>query len=1773
MSFFAAAGSAGKVGALLCIVAGLFLFAGIGMGVGIGYVSGRNDEKDHQKGSIFIPVPVSPASPVPGLGPLPASPVPGQDPPPASPVPSVTSVPATPTPPSSLCGASADFIHAVRNGPNPSASSVVVEGIVMGFAEDGMFVQEEVEDVDSNDSTSEGIFVSGSDLPSSYSVGTVVRLTGRVGATTRRVSFTIESAEICPANSKTIPSATPVATTDSLSGFEHMLVVVTNQLVVADNYPSWSTGQLVLAPEVLYTPTDVEAPLSLAGEELKTSNDAAQFIVEDASSVRPTELSWLGEATFEKPMRLGSAVSASSITGCLDYKDRVWRTVPRNPVMMENDRAEAMSALDAVLAGGPLTVGAFNVLNYFNGQKFANGTVTFDYPENRGARDEEQFELQEAKIVNALFALSATVVGLMEIENDGFDGDSALASLTAKLNKKFSDPDLQYSYVSLPSADKIGSDAITCGLIFRPAAVELADDAWIIDMPRQRFTHEAETFNVAMRPALVQTFTDKATKVNITLAVNHFKSKGSQCHEDYVTTDANNEANAVQSSCNAFRVSAAVALGDALEAASDRIGDRVAIIGDLNAYSQEDPVAVLTSYAPSERGYTIHSADKILADDLEAEGSIPGGAVTKTYGFVNVMTKGFSYAYNGRVGSLDHFLASPALRAEIHGAIHWNINAPEMYYATYFQALQYHSKYEDTSLYRSSDHDPAVAAMRLGEEKMPTLIISEYIEGGSFNKAVELTNAGSTEIDFAVTGYSLAYWTSGDLTKRTKFDITTGTLAPGAVYLFMHNSAAIPGVTADRVVALNFNGDDPVGVLDASDAIVDLLGTFPMTEIIKDLTIRRGSDAAPNPSGFSSRVEAEGQGAIFFPKDTFSGLGCAGTNGCDGSTPTPPLVIGECGENVTLISKVQGSGFSSSMVGDVLFVEGIVTGFTRFGMFIQEEAEDYDSSDDTSEGIFILGDSLGSFSVNDSVRVAGTVKENFGMTALEGPSVMICATSKTVPTPVDVDTVQDALEPLEGMLVSVTNELVVVNTYDTWKYGVVNLSDKLGRTETNIAPPGTALYDQVKLENEKNMFIVEDALGSSNPSTLAWQSSPGFVNPINMGAKVSGIVGALDYSYGEWRTVPRSAVTFEKKRATVADLSGIDRSQLTVASFNVLNYFNGVATGGSVSYSSNARGASSAEQFELQSAKIVNAMVALNASIVGLMEIENDGFGADSALAELCDRLNHKLNNQDLNYTYVTLPGVDQIGSDEITCGILYRPAFVDLADDAWIVEMPVQKYSGGMAQMRPALMQTFTDKETHLNITVAVNHFKSKGSQCYEDKVTTETNNDVNDIQSSCNAFRVSAAIALGDALEAAADRVGERVAILGDLNAYTEEDPVAILTSYDPTQRGYTIQSAEFISADASESVGSIAGAAVTKTYGFTNVVKEGFSYVWDGKVGSLDHFLATEKLAAEVRGAVHWNINSIELYQETYFQALGTYGGYESTEMYRSSDHDPVLVSIELGTPEKPKLVISEYVEGSGNNKAVEIANIGDTTIDFTATPMFLAVFRSGDVSSKTKYALTGILNAGETLIVAHGSAIAVTDAGIVPDLTVGINFNGDDSVALLDAADNITDLVGALPMPDQWMKDMTLRRDPTRKPNPNGFETQFAAEALGWQHPAFKVQAIAKLSLTQAAVEYCTERLRTPNETLRGTSETYTSLPLQSQKLPLFPSLAHGATAITTRPDWKMQSWCSFALAGAGRPPLFQQTTLPLPQPNPGIHDSQCVTLPNPKGTKLKHCEDK
>jgi uncharacterized protein len=581
-------------------------------------------------------------------------------------------------------------------------------------------------------------------------------------------------------------------------------------------------------------------------------------------------------------------------------------------------------------------------------------------------------------------------------------------------------------------------------------------------------------------------------------------------------------------------------------------------------------------------------------------------------------------------------------------------------------------------------------------------------------------------------------------------------------------------------------------------------------------------------------------------------------NVCGGGGPA----FGNCGDPATYIHQVQGSGPDSPLNGSTgIVVEGIVVGnfqnpATQLGgFFVQEEDADVDTDPLTSEGLFVYDGGFGvDVVVGDVVRVQGNVTEYYGLTELNGVSnLAVCSAGASATAAVISLPVPDLAqwETYEGMLITISQTLYATDNYDLGHYGEVSLSAG-GRlpAPTNVVSPGAPALALQDL-NDRNSVLLDDGSNLENPLPL-----PPYIgtdDTLRAGDTIPSLTGALGYGFGSYRVQPTQPVVFTRvnERTAAPQLAG---GRLKIASFNVLNYFNGDGMGGGFPTS---RGAGTLDEFVRQRDKIVSAILALDADVVGLIEIENDGYGPNSAIADLVDGLNDVAGPG--TYAYVD-PGVKQIGGDEIAVGFIYKPATVTPVGLAAILDSSVDPTFID-TKNRPALAQTFEENATGERFTAVVNHFKSKGSDCND-----IGDPDLGDGQGNCPATRASAAAALTNWL--AADPTGSGdpdFLIVGDLNSYAMEDPIAIIES-----AGYTNLIDTFVGADA-------------------------YSYVFYGQAGYLDHALANPDLAPQVAGATVWHINADEPsaldYNDYNQPALYT------PDPYRSSDHDPVLIGLDL------------------------------------------------------------------------------------------------------------------------------------------------------------------------------------------------------------------------------------------------------------------------------------
>lgn len=562
---------------------------------------------------------------------------------------------------------------------------------------------------------------------------------------------------------------------------------------------------------------------------------------------------------------------------------------------------------------------------------------------------------------------------------------------------------------------------------------------------------------------------------------------------------------------------------------------------------------------------------------------------------------------------------------------------------------------------------------------------------------------------------------------------------------------------------------------------------------------------------------------------------------------TPPTGEADCDVTPVTIGSVQGSGEVSPVSGQNVLVKGIVTGDFQVGGFdgyFVQDAGDGDTA--TSDGIFVYAPGARAVSAGDVVSVSGLISEFDGLTQVTAGAVEICEPAAELPaaTPLTLPAAAGVYESLEGMRVTMPQQLTVLEFFEFGRYGTIDVG--LGRQQnpTAVFVPGSPEATALTAANLAERITIDDGRSTQNPDPAIHPNGEAFTleNTFRGGDQLTGVTGILDSHFGTWAIQPTQGATrtAANPRADAPAVGG----DVRVASFNVLNYFTTL----------NSRGAVTPEEFERQEAKIVSALAEIDADVFGLIEIENNG----TAVAALAAALNEHLGAD--VYSFIDT-GV--IGGDVITTALLYKSATVEprgafellsQEDDARFLD----------AFNRPALTQTFGKAGGGDAVTVVVNHLKSKGSDCLD-----VGDPDAGDGQGNCNGVRTDAAAAMADWL--ATDPTGQgagRELIIGDLNSYAQEDPIRALTG-----AGYTDLQAEF--------------------------QQNPYTYVFDGLTGYLDYALAGSALLDDVTGASAWNINADEPSLLDYTMAFKqpAQDALFAPDPYRSSDHDPVVVGLSL------------------------------------------------------------------------------------------------------------------------------------------------------------------------------------------------------------------------------------------------------------------------------------
>lgn len=819
------------------------------------------------------------------------------------------------------------------------------------------------------------------------------------------------------------------------------------------------------------------------------------------------------------------------------------------------------------------------------------------------------------------------------------------------------------------------------------------------------------------------------------------------------------------------------------------------------------------------------------------------------------------------------------------------------------------------------------------------IIISQYVEGGSFNKAIEIANTGDVAV--SLDNYILAKSSNGGGSWDTQLPLTGRVIAANDVLVISHESAssAIQTVSDENNgTVVNFNGDDPVALLNTDGSVHDMLGEMGDVDWGKDKTLVRNADSLMPSSTYQTSQWTS------LAKDNIDGLGAL-------NAVEPPAAFA-CTQDgadpvFTTIQEIQGEGAASPFINGYpyiteqdYFVKGVVsaitTGLTK-GFYLQALDDDYNAN--TSEGLFVhTNQSSSDLKPGDVVCVKGKVQEYYNLTQLKAENNQwVKQDQQAAPQATAIEILpsdanfEQTLERYEGMLVK-TDRALDMRVTRTFGYDYAGRRNNmvLAQGRINMQPnqlfaAGSEQAKQQSIENaQRRLFVESDQKAADGKIPYYSEFGRSDIDQngstedyIRIDDTIVGLEGVLSYSYNEYRLLVTNQINQDNfvRNDPRTNKPDMDEGDLRIATFNVLNYFNS-PFGGDTNLHGDNRGANNLAEFEIQQEKIVNAILRLDADIVGLMEIENNGFGEGAAIRQLVEQLNQRIADKKKRYTFVAVDSnndgvtdeLDSIGTDVITTGVIYREKVVKLQQSR-VIPMPSQQapqvlddkgkvLEDGKNYQRDTLAPTFKVKGGHEKITVAVNHLKSKGSKCWEDAAPLEQGgqggNDA-DFQGACENFRVAAAVALGEALE----KINGHKVILGDMNSYGMEDPMLVLTDYSPEKYGKEIKAARNTYIAGAVQFGDD-GAVITKSYDYINAVAmkhpDSWSYSFNDEVGALDHLLVSKSLKGKVVDATDWHINGGE---STLFDYNDEFKGDlpKYSDHFRASDHDPAVLELNI------------------------------------------------------------------------------------------------------------------------------------------------------------------------------------------------------------------------------------------------------------------------------------
>jgi plastocyanin/DNA/RNA endonuclease YhcR with UshA esterase domain len=336
------------------------------------------------------------------------------------------------------------------------------------------------------------------------------------------------------------------------------------------------------------------------------------------------------------------------------------------------------------------------------------------------------------------------------------------------------------------------------------------------------------------------------------------------------------------------------------------------------------------------------------------------------------------------------------------------------------------------------------------------LIISEYLEGSSNNKAVEIYNPTSAAINLS--GYMLELYTNGSNTPSSNsFTFPNKMLASGDVYVIA-NSGSVAAIlaVADTTSSVTFyNGDDALA-LKQGTTFIDVFGVLSVdpgsnwpvgTGATNEFTLVRKNTV--NKGQINWAIGATEWDV--HPSNTTTFLG-SHSSVCGGTVVTPGLPT----YTFDQLNNVNANGELDSL-NVVCYVKGYVSG----GNLRTSGVEFWMIDSLNGAGALVRSTSFAGYTVahGDKLRVRGTVNQFRGLFQFVPDSIWVLNSNNTLPMPTSVTSLTEAEE---GKLIVMNNMTVVSGWPNAGSSGNVVVSDGTNTFTLRINNTNTFISDSIQ---------------------------------------------------------------------------------------------------------------------------------------------------------------------------------------------------------------------------------------------------------------------------------------------------------------------------------------------------------------------------------------------------------------------------------------------------------------------------------------------------------------------------------------------------------------------------------------------------------------------------------------------------------------------------------------------------------------------------------------